>query len=76
MDISKLYKLRLFLLVIIKEVPGAWMVFYEVPGGREVLTGEVSTHSRKCQLHVFLWDFAPGKRHINKHEHKEESHCK
>lgn len=44
------------------------MVFYEVPGGREVLTVEVSTHSWKCQLHVLLWDFASGRKQIIKDE--------
>lgn len=34
------------------------MVFNEVPGSREVFTGEVSTHSWKCHFHVFLGDFA------------------
>lgn len=55
---------------MMKDLPGACMVVYEVPGGREVLTGEVSTHSWKRQLHVFLWDFASGRAQINKDEHK------
>lgn len=45
-------------LVIKGDPPGAWMVFNEVPGSREVFTGEVSTHSWKCHFHVFLGDFA------------------
>lgn len=40
------------------------MVFYEVPGSREVFAGEVSTHSWKYLLYVFLWDFASGKSRL------------
>lgn len=49
------------------------MVFYEVPGGREVLTGEVSTHSWKCQFHVLLWDFASGRKQIIRDEHSKRT---
>lgn len=45
------------LVMMMKDVPAACVVVDEVPGGREVLTGEVSTHPWKRQLHVFLWDF-------------------
>lgn len=61
-------------LVITNDLPGARMVFYKVPGGREVLAGEVSTHSWKSPLHVFLRDFASERRRINKGEDKEELH--
>lgn len=45
-------------------LPGACVVFYEVPGGREVLTGEVSTHSWKNLLDVFLWDFSSATKEV------------
>lgn len=47
------------------------MVFYEVPGGREVFAGKVSTHSWKYLLYVFLWDFGSGGRQIYKNKHKK-----
>lgn len=43
-------------------LPGACVVLYEVPGGREILTGEVSTHSWKNLIDVFLWDFSSAKK--------------
>ena len=51
-----------------EDLPGSCVVFYEVPGGRKVLAGEVPTHTRKCHLHVALWDFASGGGQINKDE--------
>lgn len=50
-----------------KHVPAACVVVYEVPGGREVLTGEVSTHPWKRLLHVFLWDFTSERAKIEEH---------
>lgn len=51
-----------------EDPPGAWVVLNEVPSGGEVLAGKVPAHSWKCQLHVFLGDFAPGhkKNYIRK----------
>lgn len=49
-----------------RHLPGLRMVFYEVPGGWEVLTGEIPTHPRKYQLHIFLWDFSSGRKLIIK----------
>lgn len=54
------------------------MVFYEVPGGREVLTGEVSAHSWKNQLYVFLRDFASEIKRVKQivnTEKDKEKHC-
>lgn len=40
-------------------IPRACVVFNEIPGGREVFTGEIATHARKCHLNVFQREISP-----------------
>lgn len=51
-----------------EDLPGSCVVLYQVPGGGEVFTGEVSAHSWKRQLHVTLGDFASGGRQTHRDE--------